>query len=146
MKKYALWSGLLLLSACSGSPREDESAAPRKPDKQALFRGRGLLAPNDTAFNAELEAYAQHNYAREFKAGVAAKIIVTGKKAPFLALYAFDPDGNCVGHDDEVEVATPNEVAVEWIPSRKGLYSAAVQSLARSSNEYLMALRSAPAP
>ncbi len=123
MKRYACWSGLviLLMGAALGT------GAP--------------LDPRVGAFDDKITPYAQNDYWRKFEGGKKAVAIVVGKRAGFLGLYAFDPDGNCIAWDDDVNPNTPNDLVVEWIPPRTGLYSLEVKCLSRLDNEYLMAVR-----
>jgi hypothetical protein len=126
MRSCVLWSGLLALLAGA-----------------ALGTG-APLDPKTRALDAKVEAYGQQTYVRKFEAGRPAKVIVVGKTAGFLGLYVFDPDGNCVAHDDEVTRQTPNDLAVQWVPRRTDSYTIEVKCLGRQANEFLLGVRQEP--
>jgi hypothetical protein len=112
----------------------------------ALLTGGGLVSgtPLDTKTRAvefKLEPYRSQLYWRQFQGGKLARVIAVGKTARSLGLYVFDPDGNCVAHDDDLPRRTPDDAAVEWVPPRTGQYTLEVKGLGRHANPVLLTVR-----
>jgi hypothetical protein len=88
--------------------------------------GVAVSGPVEPDEKATLPLPAFHQTARfiSFLPAQRALVIASGNGQSPLALYVFDPDGNCVAHDDLIDPRTySDDLAVEWYPPALGRYT-----------------------
>lgn len=86
---------------------------------------------------AVLPGFVASTESRSFRGLEPSTIVVFGKRSDiFLGLYVFDPNGNCVAHDD-----AGDDLAVQWIPPRSQPYSYEIRNLGMIATPLEMAIR-----
>jgi hypothetical protein len=88
-----------------------------------------------------VDHFGSRYFTEAFKGGEPGKVIVIGDGRTYLGLYAYDPDGNCVAHDDQGSFSTRDDRAVEWFVPRTTVYTVEVRNLGRSVNQFEMAVK-----
>jgi hypothetical protein len=95
-------AGALLLAASAGQ------GEPLTPVKQQL---------------PQIPQLASQSYTVEFKGGQRAVVIASGDGSTYMGLYVYDAYGNCISWDDEGNLATKDDLAVDWYPRHNGVYT-----------------------
>jgi hypothetical protein len=95
-------AGALLLAAGAGH------GGPLTPVKQQL---------------PQIPQLASQSYTFEFKGGERAIVIASGDGSTYMGLYVYDSHGNCISWDDEGNLATKDDLAVDWYPRQNGVYT-----------------------
>ena len=125
MKKTAILGSLALLLATHlvlGSPVE--------PFAEKLgFR------------EVELDGFSRETFTLRCQAKQRTTAIVYGDGRSPLALYVFDPHGNCVARDDFGQGRMTDDLAVEWYPPAEDMYEIDVRNLGRKQNIAEVAIR-----
>jgi hypothetical protein len=104
----------------------------------------GSGAPLDMkarAVEAPVDAFGAREFWGKFPGGKRSLAIALGDNRTNLGLYVFDAHGNCVARDDDMSLASRDDLAVEWLPAQTGLFTIQVKSLARISNRVLLVIR-----
>lgn len=93
-----------------------------------------LCAP-EQKMTLQLAAWTQTSRFQVFPAGRAV-VIASGNGQSPLALYVYDPEGNCVARDDVVEPrSSSDDVAAEWFPPEMGRYTVELRNLGYRTNQ-----------
>src|SRR5262245_27124233 len=87
-------------------------------------------------FNSAVNANESKNYPIAFKGKDRASIVVIGDGKTYLALYVYDPDGNCVAWDDDATFGTHDDLAAEWYPAQTASYTVEVRNLGMRRNAF----------
>lgn len=109
--RMCLLVGTVSLLVINGLPVD---AGPEKP-----------IPPFDISVNAK----SGWSTVVKFKKGYRANIIVIGDGKSYLALYVFDPQGNCVARDDDLSGKFLDDRWVIWYPRRSQEYTIQIRNL-----------------
>jgi hypothetical protein len=112
----------------------------------AALSGGAQWDQTTRAVPVELDPLSRREYWGKFLGGKRALAIAVGTNRnpelrANLGLYVFDAHGNCVARDDDVDQASRDELAVEWLPAQTGLFTIQVKNLAGVSNQILLGIR-----
>jgi hypothetical protein len=87
------------------------------------------LAPEEKV-TLQLPGFRQTARFVAFRAGERALVLGSGNGQSPLALYVYDPDGNCVAKDDIIEPrASSDDVAVELYPPATARYTIEIRNV-----------------
>lgn len=89
----------------------------------------------------ELEPFSRESFTLRCQAKLRSTAIVYGHGRSPLALYVFDPHGNCVARDDFSPSRMTDDLAVEWFPPTEEMYEIEVRNLGRKQNIAEVAIR-----
>jgi hypothetical protein len=70
----------------------------------------------------QIPQFASQTYTMEFKGGQRALVIASGDGSTYMGLYVYDSLGNCIAWDDEGNVVTKDDLAVDWYPRQNAVY------------------------
>ena len=90
----------------------------------------GPVNPHPPEF-VDIPAYFFDSVDEFFAGGVRANVIVSGNARTYMGMYIFDKHGSCVALDDFGNRATFDDLAAEWYPPTRGLYSAEIHNFGR---------------
>jgi hypothetical protein len=108
-----------------------------------LFGGLLSAGPvQPRAYSLErVDPFASKYFTDLYEGGQPAKAIVVGDGRTYLGLYAYDPDGNCVAHDDLGSFSTRDDRVIEWFVPETRRYTVEVRNLGRSLNQFEIAFK-----
>jgi hypothetical protein len=89
----------------------------------------------------ELDPHSRETFTLRCQAKERTTAIVYGKGRSPLAVYVFDPHGNCVAKDDFAQGKMTDDLAVEWYPPMEQMYEIDVRNLGRKQNIAEVAIR-----
>jgi hypothetical protein len=105
------------------------------------FTSGGPLSPEEKT-NLALQAWQQTSRFIPYRAGERALVITSGNGLSPLAIYVYDPDGNCVAKDDAVAArGSSDDLAVEWLPPEEGRYTIELRNFGYRTNRFDMITR-----
>ena len=88
-----------------------------------------------------IEPYRRFVESLVFAADKPAKVIGIGNGRTYLALYLYDPYGNCVAWDDQGTLSIKDDVYVEFFPHHNEIYSYEIRNQGSSFNRLEIAVR-----
>jgi hypothetical protein len=130
-----LWLWLVLLTLLLAAPWADTSPVhPEEPKVDASLAGHSAITSLVPCKGGERTV------------AIAATI---SKQPVLLALYVYDPHGNCVAWDEYHDEAPPSEtrrpatddVAVQWFPPVEATYTVELRNLSPDPCKLQMAIR-----
>jgi hypothetical protein len=100
------------------------------------------FAENEKGFRSvPLEPFSGRTFSVRCKAKERTAVIVYGEGTSPMAVYVFDPHGNCVAWDDNSLSMMPDDLALEWYPPAEQNYEVEVRNLGRKKNQPEIAIR-----
>src|SRR5262245_50189630 len=89
----------------------------------------------------ELAPQVSRNFTQEFQGEKRATALAMGIGASYLGLYVYDSQGNCVAWDDTGDLATCDDLAVNWLPREKAVYTIEVFNAGYLNNHCRVIMR-----
>lgn len=101
----------------------------------------GPVTPEESV-KLQLPPFRQTARYITFRGGERALVIASGNGQSPLALYVYDPDGNCVARDDVIDARSPSDdVAVEWYPPETARYTVELRNVGSGTNTVQLVCR-----
>jgi hypothetical protein len=107
----------------------------------AVGDGRGGPVTPFAEDKAVLGPLTSRLYTVEFKGGQRALVLATGNGATFMGVYVYDAQGNCVAWDDEGNLWTCDDLAVDWTPPANAIYTIEVRNAGLVKNTCRVVMR-----
>jgi hypothetical protein len=104
--------------------------------------GHGSPVQKISLRSGKLEPYKSYVETLQCKGRERTQAIALGRDGrTYLALYAFDADGNCLDLDDEAVPNAKDDAAIEWYAAHNGLYTIEVRNLGPNQSVFYIAVR-----
>jgi hypothetical protein len=105
------------------------------------FSAADLVTPRKRESKQGVPPYSIRTYTDTFRKGELGRVVGSGVGDSCLAVYVFDPAGNCVAWDDKSDARTGDDFYVEWIPAEHERFNIEVRNAGFEANVFRLALR-----